>query len=98
VRASSPPARNPGAGAEAVAVTGASRGIGRGIALRLGRDGAAVAVNYVKSKDKADEVVQQIVSAGGKAVAIQADVAVHEQVVRLFDEVGRRGLAPRPRV
>jgi 3-oxoacyl-[acyl-carrier protein] reductase len=56
-------------------VTGGSRGIGRAIALRLGRDGASVVVNYRGNESAAHEVVDQIVSAGGKAVAMQGDVA-----------------------
>src|SRR5689334_18921126 len=55
-------------------VTGASRGIGRAIAVRLARDGFAVAVNYHSSREAADEVVQEIERTGGSAVAVQADV------------------------
>ena len=64
-------------------VTGASRGIGRAIALRLARDGAAVAVNYRERSDQADEVVAAIHRAGGQAVAIAADVANPADCVRL---------------
>ncbi|PTL82839.1 SDR family oxidoreductase [Vitiosangium sp. GDMCC 1.1324] len=71
-------------------VTGASRGIGRAIAERLARDGASVAVNYVKNQDKAEALVAAITKAGGKAIAIQADVTRHEDVKRLFDETERR--------
>jgi 3-oxoacyl-[acyl-carrier protein] reductase len=67
-------------------VTGASRGIGRAIAERLGRDGAAVAVNYASNAGEAQKVVAQIESSGGKAVALQADVGRVPDVVRLFDE------------
>jgi len=56
-------------------VTGGSRGIGRGIALELAAGGAAVVVNYQKNADAAQEVVAQIVSSGGKALAVQADVS-----------------------
>ena len=56
-------------------VTGGSRGIGAGIALRLARDGAAVAITYAASRDKADAVVRSITDAGGKALAIHADSA-----------------------
>lgn len=56
-------------------VTGASRGIGRGIALELARRGAAVVVNYRSSAEAAEEVVQTIEEAGGHATAMQADVA-----------------------
>ena len=56
-------------------VTGASRGIGRGIAVRLARDGHRVVVNYHQRADAAQEVVAEIQAAGGIAVAIQADVS-----------------------
>ncbi|MBK8021374.1 MAG: 3-oxoacyl-[acyl-carrier-protein] reductase [Chloroflexi bacterium] len=59
-------------------VTGGSRGIGRGIALELAKRGAAVAVNFNKSADAANEVVAQIVEMGGKALAVQADVSTEE--------------------
>ena len=67
-------------------VTGASRGIGAGIALELGSRGASVVVNYVKTKSSADEVVQQIEKFGSKAVAIQADVSKVSEITRLFEE------------
>lgn len=65
-------------------VTGASRGIGRAIAIGLAREGASVVVNYVSKAAAADEVVNEICAAGGKAVAVQADVgdlAQHERLV-----------------
>jgi 3-oxoacyl-[acyl-carrier protein] reductase len=67
-------------------VTGASRGIGRAIALRLARDGAAVAVNYSSNVGEAQKTVAEIESAGGTAFAIQADVSRVSEIVRLFDE------------
>ena len=67
-------------------VTGASRGIGAGIAMELGSRGASVVVNYVKTKSSADEVVQQIEKFGSKAVAIQADVSKISEITRLFEE------------
>lgn len=67
-------------------VTGASKGIGRAIAQRLAGDGAAVAVNYAHSKEKAETVVKAIESNGGKAVAIQADISQPDEVKHLFDE------------
>lgn len=67
-------------------VTGASRGIGRAIAERLARDGAAVAVNYASHLADAEAVVAAVKSAGGSAHAIQADIARVPEVVRLFDE------------
>ncbi|GIK10221.1 MAG: beta-ketoacyl-ACP reductase [Anaerolineaceae bacterium] len=60
-------------------VTGGSRGIGRAIALELAACGAAVTVNYNRSAEAADEVVKQIVDAGGKAAAFQADVSNFRQ-------------------
>ncbi len=67
-------------------VTGASKGIGAEIAKRLAEDGASVAVNYASSKSAADDVVAAITKAGGKAVAVQADVAKEADVLRMFAE------------
>ena len=67
-------------------VTGASRGIGREIALQLAKEGARVAVNYSGSKDKADEVVQIITDSGGEAFAIQADVSNPDSVKNMIDK------------
>jgi 3-oxoacyl-[acyl-carrier protein] reductase len=67
-------------------VTGASKGIGAEIARTLGKAGAAVAVNYGGDQKGAERVVGDIVAAGGKAVAIQADVAKPDDVKRLFAE------------
>jgi 3-oxoacyl-[acyl-carrier protein] reductase len=64
-------------------VTGASRGIGRAIALELARRGAAVAVNYLQSRQAAEEVVQTIQAEGGQAFAFQADVSDFEQAHQL---------------
>ncbi len=67
-------------------VTAASRGIGAAVAQRLSQDGAAVVVNYVASPEKATAVVNAIEAQGGKAIAIQANVANQADVQRLFDE------------
>lgn len=67
-------------------VTGASKGIGAGIAVHMAAAGAAVVVNYSSSKEGAERVVQQIVRSGGKAVAVQANLAKHEDIRRLFAE------------
>jgi len=67
-------------------VTGASRGIGRTIALRLAADGFGVVVNYAGNATKAEGVVNEITSSGGRAVAVQADVAKPEDVKQLFEK------------
>ncbi|SFJ99423.1 SDR family NAD(P)-dependent oxidoreductase [Methylocapsa palsarum] len=67
-------------------VTGASKGIGAGIALGLAAEGAAVVVNYASSKEGADKIVGEIKAKGGKAIAIQGDVAKAADVKRLFAE------------
>ena len=67
-------------------VTGASKGIGAAIAKNLAAEGAAVVVNYASSKTGADKVVAEITGAGGKAVAVQADVAKKADIDRLFAE------------
>jgi 3-oxoacyl-[acyl-carrier protein] reductase len=73
-------------------VTGASRGLGRAIALRLAREGAAVAVNYREQAEAANAVVQDIRGAGGRALAVRADVAdgaqVRDMVSRVRGELG----------
>jgi 3-oxoacyl-[acyl-carrier protein] reductase len=69
---------------KSVIVTGASRGIGRAVAIRLARDGFAVAVNYAGNATKAQEVVTEIKSSNGHAIAIQGDVANVFDVDSLF--------------
>jgi 3-oxoacyl-[acyl-carrier protein] reductase len=74
-------------------VTGASRGIGAAIAKRLARDGAAVAITYANSPGKADQVIREIETAGGKALAIHADsadaAAVKDAVLETAKTFGR---------
>lgn len=68
-------------------VTGASRGIGRAIALELAAEGAKVAVNYARSAEAAEAVVAEIQELGAEAIALQADVSEAEQVSELFKTV-----------
>jgi 3-oxoacyl-[acyl-carrier protein] reductase len=68
-------------------VTGGSRGIGRAIAIRLAANGAAVAINYARNRQPAEEVVNGIVKSRGKAFAVQADLSKPVEVRRLFGEV-----------
>jgi 3-oxoacyl-[acyl-carrier protein] reductase len=67
-------------------VTGASKGIGASIAKHLAAEGASVVVNYASSKTGADKVVNEIIAQGGKAVAVQGDVAKKADIERLFAE------------
>jgi 3-oxoacyl-[acyl-carrier protein] reductase len=67
-------------------VTGASKGIGAGIAKGLAAAGAAVVVNYASSKEGAERVVAEITGKGGKAIAVQGDVVDAKDVQRLFEE------------
>jgi 3-oxoacyl-[acyl-carrier protein] reductase len=67
-------------------VTGASKGIGAGIAKALAAEGASIIVNYSSSKSGADKVVAEITSKGGKAVAVQGDVSKQADITRLFAE------------
>ncbi|WP_110643379.1 SDR family oxidoreductase [Salinicola sp. CPA57] len=67
-------------------VTGASRGIGRAIALQLAADGFAVVVNYAGNKTLAEQVVADIEIEGGRALAVQADIAETSAVTQLFEQ------------
>ncbi|MFE4048576.1 SDR family oxidoreductase [Streptomyces sp. YIM B13518] len=66
-------------------VTGGSRGIGRAVARKLAEDGLAVVVNYTRDEASAEETVAAITGAGGRAVAVRADVAEEKEVAALFD-------------
>src|ERR1700692_2550470 len=68
-------------------VTGASKGIGAGIAKELAASGAAVVVNYATDRHGAEAVVTTITTAGGRAVAIQGDVSNAADVARLFEQM-----------
>jgi 3-oxoacyl-[acyl-carrier protein] reductase len=74
-------------------VTGASRGLGKAIALELAAEGARVTVNYMKSASQAEEVVKEIISRGGTAAAVQADITslpeVEKMVDGLYEQCGR---------
>jgi 3-oxoacyl-[acyl-carrier protein] reductase len=67
-------------------ITGASKGIGAGIAKAYANEGAAVVVNYASSREGADQVVNEINAAGGKAIAVQANIEKANDVKRLFEE------------
>jgi 3-oxoacyl-(acyl-carrier-protein) reductase len=73
-----------------VVVTGASRGLGKAIAEELAGGGAKVVVNYSRSKEPAEEVVNQISESGGEAIAVQADVSDAEQAQKLIDQALER--------
>jgi NAD(P)-dependent dehydrogenase (short-subunit alcohol dehydrogenase family) len=74
-----------------ILITGASRGIGRSAAILAGQKGWSVGVNYVGNKAAADEVVDLILSAGGKAKAIQGDVAIEADVISMFRQTAELG-------
>ena len=78
---------------KAVVITGGGTGIGRAMCLRFAREGAAVVVNYSKSKMQADEVVSQIKEAGGRAWSIQADVTsdaeARQLIAQAAEQMGR---------
>lgn len=75
---------------EVLLVTGGSRGIGAATAVLAARNGHAVAVNYTRDEAAAQSVVKTIEEAGGKAIAVQADVADEQQVLRMFEQVDAR--------
>ena len=71
-------------------ITGGSRGIGAATAVLAAENGYAVAINYNKNKDAADAIVAAITAKGGKAVAIQADISIEADVLRLFEETDKQ--------
>ena len=71
-------------------VTGGSRGIGAAVALLAVKRGYAVCINYRENKKAADDVMRKIVQAGGRAIAVQGDVAKEADIVRLFDEAEKK--------
>jgi 3-oxoacyl-[acyl-carrier protein] reductase len=75
-------------------VTGASRGIGRAIAIQLARDGAAVGVNYANAREHAERVCAEIEAAGGQAAPLQADISQREQVLAMVAELTAKFGAP----
>jgi len=78
---------NPRLRGQSALVTGANSGIGKGIAIALANEGANVVVNYVTHPETAAEVVNQIKSDGGNAIALEADVSNEEQVQEMFKEM-----------
>lgn len=70
-----------------ILITGASRGIGAATALLASEKGYAVCINYVRNSEAADTLVKAIVEKGGKAIAVAADVALEEDVIKLFETV-----------
>lgn len=72
-----------------ILITGASRGIGAATALLAAREGYPVCVNYRQRREEAEAVVRQIEASGGRAIAVQGDVAAEEDVMRLFEACDR---------
>ena len=68
-------------------ITGASRSIGRGIALAFAREGCTVVINYSKSREEAEEVVNKVKEMGGKAMAVQCDISNRREVEAMFNTV-----------
>src|SRR6266566_1185412 len=71
-------------------ITGASKGIGAGVALSLAKEGAAVAVNYASDREGAGRVVDKIKATGGKAIAVQGSVTSSEEIDRFFNQTEKQ--------
>lgn len=69
-----------------IIVTGSSKGIGKEVAIQLALQGASIIVNHSNSQDEADDTVTQIISTGGSAISVKADVSNKEDVTKLFDK------------
>lgn len=78
---------NPKLKGQSALVTGANSGIGKAVAIAMGNDGANVVVNYVTHPETAEDVVNEIKTNGGNAIALQADVSKEEQVQNMFQEM-----------
>ena len=78
----------------AALITGASRGIGRGIALALAREGFNIIINYAKNASAAEEVRKEVEKAGAKAVAVQGDIASSQARKRLVNDAWVRDGVP----
>ena len=74
---------------QVVIITGASSGIGAATARILGAQGASVVVNYLSSKELAEGVVEEVKQLGGQAIAVQGDMGVEADIVRLYAEADR---------
>lgn len=74
----------------AILITGASRGIGRAVAIMCGARGWSVGINYVSDRQAADATAAAVVGAGGRAVLLQGDVAVEQDVARVFDAAAQQ--------
>ena len=77
----------PGVSGHVALITGGSRGIGRGISLRLAHGGAKIAINYYQNENTAQETLDQIRSLGGEGIAFRADVSKKDQVKRMFEYI-----------